>query len=770
MGIEFAPEAIEGGHAMLEAEQLHRHAARLGAEWFSTALSGVWARLSSDWATLGLNTPNYSAHQAEMEALRVLVAQEAAWSLRLRGGLEEAALSWRNHQAPALRTLSLMSEIELSAHLHAQQLAADLEQSLPDVLEASDRRVAGLAASLDMRPGAGNPWSPESVLRVFAQTLPLDDLSATLVPAAFDDLRRRLPGVLRDVLQRLSALLEGNGVVAAPAPPPTLVKPVESSLPRSVETEASRLSPHHASPDARVRPAGEPLPADISNASSGFGGGNPAGGQGTGSAHARNDSGLPRYRDIVHEHLANWRERAQAEGATQAPRMDGQGLHVLRSAEVMTMASVLQGEDPAPFTEALRRDGSASLQWVIREQMLKAAAQLGFDRDQTQFSPDDEDAIDLVAILFDTLAASNDLMPRGTEMFGKLVLPYVKVAMIDDSLFNRRTHPARRLLDALAESCDGNAGENVPNREILARAESVVEQVVSRFQEDQAIFELAAKELRDYLEQQRLRAEVAERRMAETLHGRERLHFARQDAHAALVALLEGRHVSVACQQFLEFVWQTALMNVWLRYGVDTPRYRNMQALGETLVELDAAGATLQASRLAEGFIGQLDALRECLSLCGRVGEAAEEAIARLCAGLADPDGERGPRKIMSPPALEETLDEASDMRIASQRASVEGEDQVLIARLRKLRVGQGLRVREEEGHESAAKIAWISPLTGRLLIVNRRGLRKMVVTPEELAVLVARGEVVVRAIEAPVDQAMRQVWEQLRASSAPTG
>ncbi len=38
--------------------------------------------------------------------------------------------------------------------------------------------------------------------------------------------------------------------------------------------------------------------------------------------------------------------------------------------------------------------------------------------------------------------------------------------------------------------------------------------------------------------------------------------------------------------------------------------------------------------------------------------------------------------------------------------------------------------------------------------------------TPEELADLVERGEVTVRAIEAPVDQAMRQVWEQLRAAS----
>lgn len=745
-----APDFLDGVHATADAERLHRQAARLGAEWLSAPLSSFWTRLASEWATRSVATTNYSTHQADMEAVRALVAQEKAWAAQLRNGLEDAALAWRNHQVIASRTLSLMSEIELSAHLHAQQLAGDLEKMLADSLEASDRRVAALASSLGMRPGAGNPWAPETILRVFAQSLPLDDFSATLVPATFDDLRKRLPALVRDVLPRISTLLEGGGIVAAPsglnASPSATVQSVQNEAinPMPQHTDALR---HDIVANLRARPSVEPASA----ASVGH--------------VPRRDEGLPRYRDIVHEHLAQWRQRAQAAGTWRAHKPAGQGVHVLRSAEVMTMASVLQGEDPAPFATALARDGGSSLQCVIREEMLKAAVQLGFDREQTQFSQDDEDAIDLVAILFDTLADSNDLMPRGTQMLGKLVLPYVKVAVMDDSLFNRRSHPARRLLDALAESCDGNAGESAPHREMLTRAEAVVDQVVARFEEDQAIFELAAKELRDYLEQQRLRAEIAERRMAEALHGRERLHFARQDAHAELVSLARGRSLSEACHHFLEQIWQTALLHVWLRYGADTARYRAMRSLGATLIELDVAGAELQADKLARGFIGQLVPLRECLSLCGHAHEAAEEAIARLCAGLANPDAERRPRDWM-PLLMEAASDDVPEpgLRLVSARETP--EDPVLVARLRKLRAGQGLRIREEEGHESAAKIAWVSPLTGRFLIVNRRGLRKLVVSAEELAALVGRGEVVIRAIEAPVDHAMRQVWEQLRAAS----
>ena len=72
----------------------------------------------------------------------------------------------------------------------------------------------------------------------------------------------------------------------------------------------------------------------------------------------------------------------------------------------------------------------------------------------------------------------------------------------------------------------------------------------------------------------------------------------------------------------------------------------------------------------------------------------------------------------------------------------------------------------DEAGHETAARIAWISPLTSRFLVVNRRGTRKMVVSPEELAALVGAGRVVVRAVDAPFDEAMKHLWQQLNAAN----
>ena len=70
--------------------------------------------------------------------------------------------------------------------------------------------------------------------------------------------------------------------------------------------------------------------------------------------------------------------------------------------------------------------------------------------------------------------------------------------------------------------------------------------------------------------------------------------------------------------------------------------------------------------------------------------EAAEEAIARLGAGLANPDAERLPRAV-KPAMVEGASDDmpVPGLRLVSARETP--EDPVLVARLRKLRAGQGL-------------------------------------------------------------------------------
>jgi hypothetical protein len=138
--------------------------------------------------------------------------------------------------------------------------------------------------------------------------------------------------------------------------------------------------------------------------------------------------------------------------------------------------------------------------------------------------------------------------------------------------------------------------------------------------------------------------------------------------------------------------------------------------------------------------------------------------MARIIAALGLPDS---PRTVHHPEHAVDDVDGAEESSPLSGLHLAGGTDTLafdpnVAARMRRLRVGQGLRLVDEDGHETAARIAWISPLTGRFLVVNRRGVRRMVVSPEELTVLVASGRAVIRSVDAPFDEAMKQVWQHL--------
>src|SRR5690606_2765399 len=87
--------------------------------------------------------------------------------------------------------------------------------------------------------------------------------------------------------------------------------------------------------------------------------------------------------------------------------------------------------------------------------------------------------------------------------------------------------------------------------------------------------------------------------------------------------------------------------------------------------------------------------------------------------------------------------------------------------RMRSLHPGDWMRLTDEKGHEAPVKVAWISPLSGRLLLVNRRGMRQLVASPEQLASLVRSGHLFAEADDKPFDEAMRLVRQGLGRSGA---
>ncbi|TKR34048.1 DUF1631 domain-containing protein [Luteimonas gilva] len=709
--------------------------------------------------------------RADQESLALIKQREAALVMRYRQLLADSfdqLLSQAGVAGQAKTALSLLSEEELDQHLDAQRIAATLRIRHARALLGAEARFATLARSLGV-PDTKHPIDPERLAELLVKTLQGQTVPDGLRDLLFKQYQAELSHVLDAFYSQIDTLLGAAGYglhvpgmaasrpVAAPAPAASSTEPMmwEQVAPR----HGAPAAPAPASYAAPAVPAGSPYPPAA-----------PAAGHaGAASAYAGVASEqLVRELGLLREQLHQWRQQAGITGHSTLPRAPGQEAPIpgaqrrpLRTDELRSVASLLQGEDTSHFAEALAH-GGGHLQTALRNEMLEGARKLGLDPQYTSLSPEEQDAIDLIGLLFEAICDVHRLWEEGRNLLGRLVLPYLKLALHDDSLFVQPTHPARRLLDVLTEACESNRGASPHDRELLDRAQQAVERVIAEYQEDLSVFEMAASELNELVQQQRRRIELAERRAAEAAFGRERLMQARQDAADALSQCVREYKLTAPVRQFLSEHWQHHVVQTLLRDGADSARHIGAMNLGQALVEIDIAAASAQGAVIADRLLLLMPLLRDCLASSGLDASAADEAIARLVRALAWPDV---PRSIVTPIAVAAPLEAAendSALRLVDH-AEQRQINQDALSAMRRLSLGDWVRLIDDEGFERALKIAWISPLTSRFLIVNRRGVRELVATAEQLALLAQAGRLIVGLPDAPFEGAMKQVWKHLQ-------
>ena len=664
----------------------------------------------------------------------------------------EAALS---SQASGL---SLVAEHELESRLAVRNLASVLLRDCKPALSRLDRRLGWIAGGFELDADT-NPIGPEHIGVAVHEAFATCDLAPEVRLVLIKLCERDLVGTVSKLYEALDLRLVREGVLpGAPAgarAPQRPARPADQAHAAGAGGWAEGTGGDEYSPawadrfmqrwqETRgVMQHGLDAPGE--------------------AGHAGNHGGS--LLDALHQLLQQSRElRGGAEQAAGGVQAAQAAQRPLSQREMLSVLSLLQATPNAALNAAIG-DEQESLSQRLKSEVLSNASQLGMDPTSTRLDPKDEDAIDLVGMLFDVLLDERVLAGRPRELIGRLVVPFVKVALLDRRMFVQKTHPARRLLNALADACEGNQGESAAERTLLAKVEEIIHRLVAEFNENLAIFMTLEEEFRDFLEQHRRRIEITERRAAEIQRGQERLELARSRAEFELASRLEGRQLPQAVAEFLRNPWQHHVTLALLREG----------EVGDVFVEsLELADGILEEVAEAQRHIvGKLwlqnwqPGLRKVFSSIGLHGDAADAAIGALHDTLQAVADAR--------PELEKPLPELPAVTLP-QPAPVERGGIELVAgtdtldfdnadadRIRALPVGTWLDFVDKEGRVQAGKLSWISPISSRLLFVNRRGVRFCVASPEELAVMVRLGRLRTHvADDGAFDSAMQGVIERL--------
>ncbi|HEV7776118.1 MAG TPA: DUF1631 domain-containing protein [Luteibacter sp.] len=450
------------------------------------------------------------------------------------------------------------------------------------------------------------------------------------------------------------------------------------------------------------------------------------------------------------------------------------------AAELLGALTLLQSQisiHPATYTSTTQADVSREVA-QLKEQLL---AQIGQLRGQqsAHVASVDEDTIDLVGMLFEFILEDRNLPAEMQVMLARLQIPYLKVALLDRRLFAQKTHPARRLLDALADAAKGWSSDADRDHRLHDKIKTIVDRLLHDFDDDIRIFERLSSELQEFLDVSRRRADLAEQRVAESTRGREKLEHARRRAAQEIISRIGEQSLQPLIYGVLTRAWANYLVLILLRQGEQSTEFREALRFVDDFIASARPAHDAGARReLRLTLPGIERALRRGLAAVAFQDSDTEQLLAQLHAfyrsqlGEVMPVNESGTiiasvlpmpeaiQAIAEPEALPQEEDEEEDF------LDEDIEERFMI-QATELKVGQWLEFVDADGTSERAKLSWISPISGRYLFVNRRGLKVADHSMPGLAASFANGTARILESTLLFDRAMDAIVERLRQPGA---
>ena len=514
-------------------------------------------------------------------------------------------------------------------------------------------------------------------------------------------------------------------------------------------------------------PGGAGAGGGAGRAGAGGGYGGPAGGGYGGGMEAGGEDSFQQMR-----HLLAGRRQLLGKLVGGAPRATPGNAVVVEPAVVQDALGAIQKKPLGPVMVG----GKPTVRTIahLKQDLLAQLRQATPDGKPPALPEEDNDAIDLVGMLFDHLM--KDVRPNSpaSNLLAKLQVPLLRVALQDKGFFTRQQHPARQMLNAIAETGAYWLGEDDTDQQLVGKMQSVVDRTVQDFNGDLNIFGNLLEDLSSHLQTVSRKAEVAEKRHVEAARGKERLALARERAASVVEGLLKKQNLPRFTHTLLSQAWTDVLALTSLRQGEDSDAWKQQLEIAERLVGVAKAGPG--AAGIPPGEAQALQ--QEIQGALAQVGYHADEAAA-IAQRLVDPQG-GGADDDSAASRTELTMRLKARARLGEEmqqtkkkKVVLTPEEQARLEQIKHLAFGTWFEFTlNQQGEKVRRRLSWFSTVTGHVLFVNHRGQKVGEHTLEGLAKAMAQGQVKVVEEEKGtlIDRAWNTVMSALRSFAGGTG
>ncbi len=684
-----------------------------------------------------------------------------------RAGLLPRFLAALEHEVASIREPRVEDPASQVTHMEYQTLTlvedADMDQDivLREISQRHETRAHtglhllgqrfGVLAGCSALQAAELPVGPQALCRALRKAAPSLEVnldSQLLLYKAFD---QKVMAEYATWVEVINQLLSQQGVLPGLVFAPQRAREKTADLPRrhpygEPDSEGARpMTDWHGQAPGAVWPALATAP------------GGPVGGHGTGvgdgkdHAHVRSAGSDGDGFEPLQQLLDRRREHSRRSGDRPAGNAQGGAASAtaatLSTDDVLTNLRVLQATPVSRKPGQPRRTMSDVQDTLLRQVRLERGPDATLEQEAS-------DTFELLGMLYSEIEREVHSDAPAGELLVRLQVPVAQAALQDHAFFVRDQHPARDLLNSVAESGARWLGSDDVDPVLMQKLQDAVDRVVTDYQGDEQVFESVNTEVQGHFKAMAHKAELTERRHVEAARGKDRLEVAKRRAEAAIESALADKPLPKFVQALLKQAWADVLTLNLLRNGEESQEWRDSVELTQRIAKITST-STEAAPEPDDLLTSQIE---QALAQVGYHKDESE-AIARRLSSAGGEDETTSRTELTARLKNRQRLGEQAppQKKIAPQPRTA--EEQECHAYLRTLPFGSWFEfVTNQQGETRRQRLSWFSPVTDNALFVNQRGQRIGEQSLDSLARLMARDQV--RVVTEDKGRLIDRAWQ----------
>lgn len=385
----------------------------------------------------------------------------------------------------------------------------------------------------------------------------------------------------------------------------------------------------------------------------------------------------------------------------------------------------------------------------------------------SKVSPTDMHTIDLVGMVFEYMLKDENLPDSIKALLSYMHTPFLKLAFIDPGFFEQPEHPARMLINSLAEAgirWVGNDG--TVQHDMYNKIKDVVDRVLRDFKNDVRVITELLLEFNTYTKNIVRRQELMEKRAAEKAQGEERLREVKLRVNDEVRRRTDDKELPSAVLLFALQPWSDYLSFALLRYGEKSEKWANALAVVDDLLwiiepQTEATDMERQAE-LAPGLLRDIETGFETIGYDQTKGRKLLEAISSLIE-MAQQSKKAEPAPAPMRDKLEKIAAEKAG-QTALDETDISKEEEKIVENLKLIEFGTWF---EFEGGKRL-KIAWYNARTSHYMLVDQMGKKVAMMSGLEIAreMMAKRAKIIAGSSKPFFERALENIFQKLNAQA----